>query len=394
MKCPGIAVLQAYIDCELNIGQKKEVEKHLSLCSKCSESLKELKENDDFVFGKMESYIQFSAKNFIPSPAPLNLKLTPTGDHANNRKGVSFFMLKYRKNIKKIAITACAILIATACITVQPVRSVIASTLSIFRAQDIKSINISLKDLNEIRENLARNESEIDIDQIGKIAKTGGQNRPVTAEEAKRTADFRVRFPAALGDSESHVRIIEPATVDFTLNVANINQVLKSFGATHLLPKEVDGKTFCVNFSSQVMADYGTGDRFITVMQTKSPEIHVPAGVDVDAIYHALIELPVLPHHLQNQLKSIKDWKNTLYVPVVDANAEEITINGAKGYVYAREGKDQGTVSHTYSKDGKTETIFHSTMHSSVIWYDQGTIYSVQGNVNKDEVIRIARSMR
>ena len=84
-------------------------------------------------------------------------------------------------------------------------------------------------------------------------------------------------------------------------------------------PAEVDGKTFRIDFSRQVMLSYNIeGKKNIGLTEIKAPEISVPQGVDVDALYASLVELPVLPENMQKQLKSIKDWKSTLYIPVME----------------------------------------------------------------------------
>lgn len=371
MKCPDTGILQAYIDCELEIEQKKDVENHISTCTKCSAAYNQLKDNDDFTFTKIKNYRQYCEENLIPPSVPARAE-----NHKLNKlvstKGVIDFMTKY----KKFVAAACVALALTACITVQPVRSAIAGTLSIFRVENVKGINISLQDLRDIQTKIEMKESEINMDNLGKVKLDGGKKRSASVEEAESIPDFTVALPASLADTKPNVDIIEPATVSFTLAVDNVNSVLKSFGSTKLLPKSVDGKAFSANFSSQVYMNYKMNDRQIAVTQLKTPEIIVPDGVNVDEIYSSLVELPILPNNLQTQLKSIKDWKNTLYIPVVESEMEEVDINGAKGYV---------------SSDTNPES---NSIRSRVIWYNKGVIYTVSGNISKDEILTIAKSMR
>lgn len=378
MKCPDIEILQAYIDCELDITLKKDVEFHISTCSKCSEVFNRLKDNDDFAFSKIVSYKQFAEEKFIPSSS-VPMPVTFENKNMNYKRGVFDFMKKY----KRFGAAFCAAAVIVTCITVQPVRSAIASTLSIFRVQKMEGINITLKDLEEISSKLESNQSDINIDKIGNIKHEGGQLKNVEAGEIKNVADFEPLFPSVLEGNKVKASIVEPSSMELTLNVENINQLMKTLGSTKLLPKEIDGKTFFINFSSQVMLDYYNDDnngKYVCIIEMKSPEIKVPSGVNVDEIYGSLVDLPILPKRLQQQLKSIKDWKNTLLVPVVESETEEININGVKAYIS--------------SKDDMQNNENSSGSYSSIIWYKDGIIYGIQGNVSKDEIINIAKSMR
>ncbi|EHQ89187.1 DUF4367 domain-containing protein [Desulfosporosinus youngiae] len=364
MKCPGNGLLQAYIDGELEIGIRKKIETHLADCDQCQSLLAVLKENDDFVFTKLKNYRQHFEECKVPGSAlpGLNHQTINT-----DNKGVLNPMIKYRKFVA----AACAVALVTVCVTVQPVKSAIASALSIFRVQNVKGITLSLKDLQQIENKLSSGQGEISLDKMGSIKRQGGQKRTSSPEEVKNLPDI-VAFPSALDRVIPDVDIVEPESIDFTLNAKNVNQIMKSYGATKLLPDNIDGKTFRVDFASQVTFDYRVDNKSIEITQTKAPQITVPDGVNVDDIYNAVIEMPILPQNLQAQLKSIKDWKTTLYIPDVDAKNTEVDINGAKGY--KRTSADK--------------------LHSAVIWYNKGVIYTISGNTDSEEILTIARSMR
>lgn len=371
MKCPDMGTLQAYIDGEMDIISKKDIEGHLSSCPKCRDAYNELKNNDDFAFSKINSYRQFFVEE-------LSVRTTPESNKKIDQNKRVFLRGAYRfmTNYRKIAAVAGIALAITACVTVQPVRSAIASTLSIFRVENVKSINISLKDLQEIQKKIEMKQKDIKIDNFGEIKMEGGKKKPASIEDVKKVTDFKVLFPTELKETEPNIEIVEPSLVNFKLNVDNVNSILKTFDANTLLPKSVDGKTFSAKFSSQVFMNYKKENKQLAVVQLKSPEIIVPDDVNVDDIYNSIVGLPILPKDLQAQLKSIKDWKNTLYFPVINNDREEISINGAKGYV----------------SSGKLP--IENTERSSVIWYDNGVIYAINGNISKDEIIKLAKSMR
>lgn len=355
MKCIDTGTLQAFIDFELEIALRKEVEQHLAGCEDCTKKLMELKSNDDFVYARMKEVTDAAAIN------------------GASAKGVMSFMIKYRK----IAAVACSVVLITACMTVQPVRAAIANALSVFRVENVKGLKISLDDIREIQSKLSENEAEIDMKKMGKINTTGGEKKQITLDEAKKLSDMSIAAPSTLSGVNPEVKTIEASAMEFTLDTSHVNEALKLFGGTKLLPEEIDKKTFRINFSRSIEMNYNLeAGKFLKVTQTKAPSIEVPEGVDVDELYSSLVELPLLPSNLQNQLKSIKDWKSTLYVPMVESETSEVDINGSTAYLYS--GNDNNS--------NKT--------HSALIWFKDGVVFAASGNMSSDELLTHVRAMR
>ncbi|WP_243186709.1 DUF4367 domain-containing protein [Clostridium intestinale] len=281
-------------------------------------------------------------------------------------------MLKNKKTIALI----CTAILAVAIINGQTVNAAISKTLSIFRAQDLKGVTVTLDDIQQIQSKLSTGQGEINLEKMGNIKVQGGQKKVSSKEDVKNITDVTVAFPSVLDGVVPSVNVVEPTAIEFTLNVENVNEIMKSYGATKLLPANIDGKTFKINFASQVTMNYSINNKPITIMETKSPEITVPDDVDIDAVYDAVVEMPIIPQRLQSQLKSMKDWKSTLYIPVIESEMIEVNINGAKGYM---------------SKDyGDSE----ENSESAVIWYDKGIIYVVSGEVDSEELLKIAKSVK
>ncbi len=281
-------------------------------------------------------------------------------------------MLKNKKTIALI----CAAILAVAIINGQTVNAAISKTLSIFRAQDLKGVTVTLDDIQQIQSKLSSGQGEISLEKMGNIKVQGGQKKVSSKEDVKNITDVTVAFPSVLDGVVPSVNVVEPTAIEFTLNVENVNEIMKFYGATKLLPANIDGKTFKIDFASQVTMNYSINNKPITIMETKSPEITVPDDVDIDAVYDAVVEMPIIPQRLQSQLKSMKDWKSTLYIPVIESEMTEVNINGAKGYM---------------SKDyGNSE----ENSESAVIWYDKGIIYVVSGQVDSEELLKIAKSVK
>lgn len=366
MKCADKGMLQTYIDGELDIGMKKELESHLVGCEKCSALYQELKGNDDFAFGKIQHYHAHYSESAGVDAKPL--KNVPSD--GRNRNKTTFSLLKYRKFIA----AACLVFVATTCLYVQPIRAAISNALSIFRVENVKGIHISLEDIENIRTELQKKNPQISMEQYGKIGIVGGEEKPATLEALKSDPDIHILMPLSFPGSEPKLSITTPMSINFALNVKNVNNLLKTFKSAALLPEEADGKTFSAKFSKVVIASYTVGNNQYSIEATKSPELLAPENVDVDALYKSMVELPLLPENLKQKLRGIKDWKNTLYLPIVDSISKEVQINGNKGVLYRNDSK------------GETRSI--------LLWYNEGNIYCIQSNTNEDDILQVAESMR
>lgn len=277
------------------------------------------------------------------------------------------------KKYKNIAVAAGLAIVLTTCITVKPIRAAVADAVSIFRAKDIKSVNISIDDIKKLETALSEGKTDIDIDKIGKVNFQGGEQNAVTIDEARNLLPFAISTPKNLSDQFTEsIFINEPSKIDFTLNVENVNGILKAFGNGNVFPKTLDGKTFSLNMAGVLNATYEdvTNNKYITVTESTVPEIIVPSEANVDEIFNALSELSVLPPEMQTQLKSMKDWKSTLYVPNVNNQFEELNINGAKAVASFNDG------------------------YSSILILKDNVIIAINGNLTKSEIIEFANSMR
>jgi hypothetical protein len=365
VKCLSEGNIQAYIDNELSDIEMKELEMHLFQCEKCKEVYMELKSVNSFAVEKLQDY----KEEFNISP----IKTKNMNIEIKDKKGEFKIMKKY----KKIAVAACAVLAITTCVSVKPIRAAVINAASIFRANDIKSVNISLDDVKKLQSELEKRKTDINIDKIGKVKYQGGEQKNVTMNEAKKALPFTILTPENMSSKDTESILMDsPSKMDFTLNVENINQVLKSLGGKKLFPKDLDGKTFSLNTSGKLDINYKDSktNKKIYITESKVPEIIAPDEANVDEIFNALSDLSVLPYDMQKQLKSMKDWKSTLYVPSVGNKLEEMNINGMKAI-------------------GSFETI-KEEKYSSILMLKDNVLINISGRVDKNELLEITKSMR
>ena len=381
MNCPEEGLLRSYIDNELDPEEKNHIERHLLSCENCAAVYKGLKDTEDFTRDMMGRYSQYVSKNYSSSKAKawngkypdFNRELIDDYSEKKERRGA--YLMSYVNKYRKMAAGFCIALFAIVCVKVLPVSAAVTSFLSIFRVENISGINLSASDIQEIQDVLSQNNADVDIEKFGKIETLGGEKQKATFAEAEEFMGVPVLKPKALAASNPEITKVDPRTMNFTLNVDGVNEVLKSYGSEELLPSDIDRKTFTLNISRKISMKYHVNGEDIYIIQTTAPELVVPEGVDADEVYQSLINLPIIPENLQRQLASIKDWKNTIYIPVTGTDTKEVDINGWKGYTGSKE-----------EETGKT--------YSAVIWSENGIIRTVEGFVSSEKIIEIARSMK
>lgn len=125
------------------------------------------------------------------------------------------------------------------------------------------------------------------------------------------------------------------------------------------------------------------GQKVIALMQTASPQVTTPDGVDMNKLKDELLKLPNLPADLVNQLRSIQDVQNTLIVPLPKGKAKS-------SYVRLQPtDKADALVVSTLNADGSV-----SNEGSAVLWERGGSIYILTGNVASSELVTVAKSVK
>ncbi len=373
MKCPSIDIIQTYIDGELGNAQKNEFENHLLKCDKCSLQYKELKNGNDFMSDVIGEYKNYMEENIVPQIKPFNPAKAAMKKEDSKKPGrITAFTVKY----KKIAAIAAAVAFVTSYTTIQPVRAAVSDMLSIFRAESLTGINFTINDIDSIQKQLQSKAPEIDLKSMGKISVKGGEQKRASLSEATALQDFKIQFPGILKDSTPEISITDPMSVAFNMSASKVNTIMKSFGATKLLPENITGKAFELKTPLVVNTSYHINGKIFNIIQTRAPQIIIPDGVNADEIYEAMVGLPILPDSIQKQFKAVKDWRNTLFIPVVENKTEEVDLNGVKGYLYPRLDNN------------------NDSSQAAIIWSDGGIIRGITGDLSRDELLNLAKSMR
>ncbi|UZQ82658.1 DUF2275 domain-containing protein [Thermoanaerobacter sp. RKWS2] len=384
--CYDEGTLQAYLDSELDEITAKNVEEHLKTCDVCREKLEQLKSINEFTSKALKA----SNIDLNEAWATLNEKLSK-----NNNKGGMFAMFtKYKKSIAAALIVA--FIAASAFFT--PLKNAEAKLLNLLRLNKMQVITITPEDMTQIQNQFYNaGIKNINLKDYGEIIKDGSreghQISPDELDKVESELGYKIKLPADENFEIKHAYISKNEGLEFILKVDKINELIKTFGGTHLFPKELDRKPIIINFGRAIdmnLQKKGSKKDTVALDIVKTPEIVVPEGVDVDKVIDALLNLPFLPENVKKQIAGVTDWKETFPVPLSTSDnteIKEITIRGNKGILFV-EKSGPHFVALGWSENG--------VMYNLTLWPNPAG--DKQDFVAKEEaintLIQIANSMR
>ena len=139
------------------------------------------------------------------------------------------------------------------------------------------------------------------------------------------------------------------------------------------LPDKFDGATLVVSIPSAALLQYsgsGGAKEALIVGQAGEIVVDVEGKVSLDEMRDFLLGLPGLPPTVVSQLRRIKNWNQTLPIPVPvgQVNWQSTSFNGNQGLLLND----------------------NSGVGSAAIWYRAGHMYGLAGSLKATELKRIA----
>lgn len=359
MNCLSENLIQAYIDGETKPEQARQIMLHLEQCKACKHQFNEMKIQSEFLTERLTEYNlgihrasgKQAAMSQLAKGSDLGVNTGFTSiEKSHSNKGAKRPMKTYQKWIA----TAAAVGIIVVGMGSEPVKAAVSDAVSIFRAERIETVDISLASLQQLEQSISAKEGEIHIDNLADIVQSGGETKVVSADEAKGLVNFKITPPQGLSQlTPQNVEVTSAQKIDITLKIEPVNELMKTLGATTLFDQALDGKTFTVSSSAVGSFEYAMeSGSYLHFSQTRLPEVIAPAGVATKDLVDAVASMGILPTDLQARLKSLSDVNNTLYLPNVDGKLETKNIGGLTVYSSFEKSGDSSYGYATWLSDG------------------------------------------
>ena len=264
-----------------------------------------------------------------------------------------------------------------------------AAFLAQFRSQQVTAIEVTPQSQAEISRtlnalgNLGTVNTPNGLTRAASPARNAGEQSPlVTVADASKTVGFALQTPdpAALPagvDKTPRVQVMPASQVRFTFDNAKARAYLQSTGHPEVvLPAKFDGATLVVSVPAGVLLQYSSPSAKDGVVIGQSGElvIDVEGNVSLEEMRDFLLSLPGLPAATVNQLKQIKNWNQTLPIPIP---VDQVNWQSA-----------------TFKKNSQGLLLNdNSGVGSAAIWHDNGHMYGVMGPLKATDLKKIADSL-
>jgi hypothetical protein len=220
-----------------------------------------------------------------------------------------------------------------------------------------------------------------------------------SSSEASALAGIPVRLPAGM-NNELYLTVIPGTTASFAVNLEHVQAVLNEIDLPDIsLPADLDGATVSVEISSSVSAQYGECEydplaparreydpddpeqmpqsRCTTLVQTKSPTISAPPGLDIAQIGNAFLQIMGMSPEEADHFAQNIDWTTTFVIPIPQNSTtyQEMPVDGVVGTLILQEFKDQ-----------ETQYV--------LLWVKDGIVYALSGPGSASTAARIASTLK
>ena len=283
--------------------------------------------------------------------------------------------------VRKWFAAAASIAVVGFAFTLPPVQAAAEAFLDLFRVRNFTGVQFDPARLESLESSGIRPESI-----FGNIEPLTPEPQPVsyaTAADAGAAAGIRVRVPAwvPLGYSSTGIMGSSEMAARITLKTAGLQEVLDALGLADVeLPEGLDGQAVTARIPPIVTQSYvsSDGERSVHVIQSRSPDVAFPAGIDPSKLAYAALRVLGMSRDEAYRMSVTIDWRSTLIVPVPAkaVSYRPINVSGNDGLLI--EGLAQN---ETYPG-------------GVLMWAAGDQTFAVAGAASGEELLEIAQNLQ
>jgi hypothetical protein len=280
---------------------------------------------------------------------------------------------------------AVAVALLVAVFTVPSVRVSAQALLELFRVRSFAAVPFDESRLEKLRA-LEQNNALFVFDQKQIVLDPGKPQYYSTLEAAGAAVGLVPSQPRYLPDSLALDSImVEPAgAARLAVSEAKLRALLDQLDLQSVsVPPGIDGAWVEVRKPAAVIQHYEKGRLKATLAQATSPEISVPAGLEIERLAEIGLRILGLDAGEAGRIARSTDWRSTLLVPVpMNASTfRQVTIHGQRGLLV--------TTTSTPSADwpqGRKGTV--------VLWAEKDRVFGLMSNLSAEDAMQMAESVQ
>jgi hypothetical protein len=285
------------------------------------------------------------------------------------------------------------------------VRASAQAFLDLFRVRTFAAVSVDPARLEKLKS------SSIDLKGLlsDRVETVRDPERPrfmASPEEAGRAAGFAVRTPSFLptGMAQDSVFFHDEAEVRLTVDASRLSAVMQALEINDLrLPAGLDGQVVTVHTLPAVGITYRSERRDALLLQSRSPEITLPPGVNLPQLGEIGLRIVGLDAAEAHRFAQSIDWNTTLLIPVPAAASSfnQVTVRGNPGLLITTREPEAAPPAAAGASGDTTRTApagpgEHHHRHragSVLLWSEGEMVYAVMGNLDQVDLVQLAESL-
>lgn len=267
------------------------------------------------------------------------------------------------------------------------VRATAQQVLELFRVREFAVVQIDESRIEKLKAQKFDPETFLGGGGVEKLQEPGPEQRFTDVAAAEQAVGFDVLSPTFLARSLSPDTVIVRGESRARITIATRPLVaMMDLMEIHdlELPAGLDGQKIEARMPALVVQTYrGTGKRRAALVQSESPEVSMPSGIDLPRLGEIGLRLLGIEKAEARRLAGVIDWNTTLLVPVVASATrfQQVSVNGARGVLL----ETNSTATPDGSDRGPGKVL---------MWTRDGRVFALLGNVGEMDMVQMAESVR
>ena len=280
---------------------------------------------------------------------------------------------------------AAALAVVTSLFAFPAVRAGAQSMLDLFRVRSFVAVPFDETRVEKLRA-LDHDNAMMIFDRQEVVLEPGRPVAHATPGMASTAAGFNVETPGYLPNSLAldSVKVTGEGRARLGVSTARLREMLAALDLSDVeVPSGLDGQMLDVHMYPVVSQTYRSEKRRLTLLQSRSPEVTLPTGVDLARLGELGLRILGLDAGEARRIAATVDWRSTMLVPVpVNASSfRSVTVQGQQGLL----------ITTTGDANAKGRRRQAATL---VMWTEGDRVFALEGALESADLLQVAESVR
>jgi hypothetical protein len=264
------------------------------------------------------------------------------------------------------------------------VRAGAQAVLDMFRVRNFVAVSFDPQRMEKLRA-LEEDRAMLVFDKQEVLQDPGKPVVQASTGMASAVAGYTVETPSFLpnGLALDTVAVTGEGRVKLAASTRTLRNVLEALDLRDVqVPSDLDGQEVTVHMYPVVSQRFSGGKRRLALVQSRSPEVSLPAGVDIARLGEIGLRILGVEAGEARRMASSIDWRSTLLVPVPTSASSfrQVTVQGNPGLFVTRvKPGDDGR----RREDG-----------SVLMWTEGDRVFALMGTLPHQDMMQVAESIR